>query len=78
MPSREDKAEEGVAGGGGDELEEGPEGYLNLGLLLLLAPELPESRRTTLTLSAGDAGGMVVGGVVLLSPPGLLRPSLSR
>ena len=35
VPSRDDMAEEGVAGGGGEELEEGPEGYLNLGLLEL-------------------------------------------
>ena len=34
MPSLEDIADEGVAGGGGDELEEGPDGYLNLELLL--------------------------------------------
>ena len=33
MPSRDDMADEGVAGGGGEELEEGPEGYLNLELL---------------------------------------------
>ena len=86
MPSREDMAEEGVAGGGGEELEEGPEGYLNLGLLLmLLAPEFPESRLTAAALalvaplSWGEAGGSVVGGVVLLLllPPGLLSPNLS-
>ena len=34
MPLRELMAEEGVAGGGGEELEEGPEGYRYLGLLL--------------------------------------------
>ena len=34
VPSRDDMAEDGVAGGGGEELEEGPEGYLNLGLVL--------------------------------------------
>lgn len=33
VPSRDDMADEGVAGGGGEELEEGPEGYLNLELL---------------------------------------------
>ena len=32
VPSLDDMADEGVAGGGGEELEEGPEGYLNLGL----------------------------------------------
>jgi hypothetical protein len=37
VPSRDDMAEEGVAGGGGEELEEGPEGYLNLGLELPVA-----------------------------------------
>ena len=37
VPSRDDMAEDGVAGGGGEELEEGPEGYLNLGLELLVA-----------------------------------------
>ena len=38
MPSRDDMAEDGVAGGGGEELEEGPEGYLNLGLELAPPP----------------------------------------
>ena len=41
MPSRDDMAEDGVAGGGGEELEEGPEGYLNLGLEL--APPGPDA-----------------------------------
>ena len=38
VPSRDDMAEDGVAGGGGEELEEGPEGYLNLGLELAPPP----------------------------------------
>ena len=75
VPSREDRADEGVAGGGGDELEEGPDGYRNLGLLLL-APLLPLSLRTALESAAGEAGGMLAEGDVVLLP-GLLRPSLS-
>ena len=57
VPSLDDMADEGVAGGGGEELEEGPEGYLNLGLefppaivaaeaaLAEVPPLLPESLR---------------------------------
>ena len=59
VPSLDDMAEEGVAGGGGEELDEGPEGYLNLGLVFPVAaaaaaaldepaavpPLLPESLR---------------------------------
>lgn len=41
VPSLDDIADDGVAGGGGELEEEGPEGYLNLGLLLL-----PERRRS--------------------------------
>ena len=94
MPSLEDIAEEGVAGGGGEELEEGPDGERNLGLLvILLAPELPDSLRMAavalLVPSAGETGGMAglfEGGVLLPpwgpgvpAPPllGLLSPNLS-
>ena len=75
VPSLELMAEEGVAGGGGLLLEEGPEGYRYLGLLL---PEglldCPEAEPSVL---AGEAG-VRVGGVVLLLLLGLLSPNLSR
>ena len=80
VPSRDDMAEEGVAGGGGEELDDGPEGYLNLGLLL---PEgllelllfVPSAGETGVCKLAG-AGGVVLL-LLLLGPPGLLRPNLS-
>ena len=84
MPSRDDIADEGVAGGGGEELEEGPEGYLNLELLFpeglrLAAVVVAAPFSTVLRDVAGDMGVTVVGGVVLvLWLLGLFRPSLSR
>lgn len=80
MPSRELMAEEGVAGGGGEELEEGPEGYRYLGLLLpegrLDCPPAPDWLPPP-SVVAGEAGVMV-GGVVLLLLLGLFKPNLSR
>ena len=79
-------ADEGVAGGGGEELDDGPEGYLNFGLLL---PEgllelllLPVSAPAAAAFVAGETGvccpaGGVVLLLLLLGPPGLLRPNLS-
>ena len=80
VPSLEDMADEGVAGGGGEELEEGPDGYLNFELLL---PEgllelllfVPSAGETGVCKLAG-AGGVVLL-LLLLGPPGLLRPNLS-
>ena len=78
-------ADEGVAGGGGEELDDGPEGYLNFGLLLpegLLELLLLPVSAPAAAFVAGETGvccpaGGVVLLLLLLGPPGLLRPSLS-
>jgi hypothetical protein len=83
VPSRDDIADDGVAGGGGDELEEGPERYLNLGLVLLLFPDglLVEEPGGGAEASTGVVGGVAELLFTLLlaavAPPGLLSPNLS-
>ena len=79
VPSLEDMADEGVAGGGGEELEEGPDGYLNFELLLPEGLLLELAAAPFSAVCEGDMGGIMVGGVVLvLWLLGLFKPNLSR